>query len=139
MSQPLNKRPKGTFTFNRYGALALSFEALEPGYWPGLCFALVSGRGTAQVFTVSTVLGSTEGERLAGRATFLTPRRNAPHTCSQPISECYGDYVNNPGGILALPTSRGKMISTSFRQRHIIEAEPAPTTVAAQQQRYPTG
>ncbi len=29
--------------FNRYGTLALSFEALEPGYWPGLSFALVSG------------------------------------------------------------------------------------------------
>src|SRR6267154_6411291 len=39
----------------------------------------LSLRGTAQVFTVSTVLGSTEGERLAGRTTFFTPRRNVSH------------------------------------------------------------
>jgi len=48
----------------------------------GLSFPLVSGWGTAQVFTVSSVLGSTEGERLAGRATFLTPRHFAEYAKS---------------------------------------------------------
>jgi hypothetical protein len=71
----LSHRMSEIALYNNYAALALASEALELGYWRVL-LSLSLGVREAQVFTVSTVLGSTEGERLAGRATFLTPRRN---------------------------------------------------------------